>query len=607
MSLLLNALKEEAIVNQDQVTAIRAKHYSAQSTLHDLLLDMDLVREDALLTLEAKLLEIPFVDLYKDMVDPSVTKLLKYEIAQRYGVCPITYKNGTLTVAVNDPFNISVLDDLRFITDFKIKPVLAMRSEIQKCLHKCYRQLQETINKCENELIKKDENGIKIEKLDENNDPDYDSREIFDIEQLSEKNSGVVKLSNSILSDAVKARATDIHIEPHETFVDIRYRIDGALKSVIKISNNFRASLIARLKILTELDITETRQPQDGRTRIMVNGTKIDLRISIIPTFHGEKAVVRLLYTQSSTMDIEKVGFKTSEMSAFLESVSKPQGIVLVTGPTGSGKTTTLYAALKFLMQSDMKNIVTIEDPIEYLIEGINQMQVNLPKDLTFANGLRAILRQDPNVILVGEIRDKETAEIAFRASLTGHLVFSTLHTNSAVATVTRLLDIGLQPYLLASSISLIIAQRLIRLICPHCKEEHTPKNYLTYKFGKFINDYNVKKFYKGKGCDDCNFTGYLGRAAVFEVLKVNERIRSLINRKAAIDTIYNEAIANGMQSLLESGMEKIAAGQTTLEEIERVADVISFSASKEHHENSEKAIKRTELDFTRHKIPATR
>ncbi|MFC1809747.1 GspE/PulE family protein, partial [Candidatus Omnitrophota bacterium] len=490
-------------------------------------------------------------------------------------------------IATNDPFNTKIIDDIRFITSFNVKPVLALKREIEKCVHKCYRQLQETISKCENELLKKDEEKTRIEKLEDSDDLEFSSKNTIDIGELSEKNSGVVKLSNSILSDAVKARATDIHIEPHETFIDIRYRVDGALRSVIKISASFRASIIARLKILTELDITETRQPQDGRTRIMVNGVKIDLRVSIIPTFYGEKAVVRLLYTQGSTMDIEKVGLKTSEMSSFIESASKPQGIVLVTGPTGSGKTTTLYAALKFLMQGSMKNIVTIEDPIEYLIEGINQMQVNLAKDLTFANGLRAILRQDPNVILVGEIRDKETAEIAFRASLTGHLVFSTLHTNSAVATITRLLDIGMQPYLLASSISLIIAQRLIRLICPHCKEKYTPKNYLTYKFGHYLNSYNIKEFYKGKGCEECNFTGYLGRAAIFEIFNINERIRSLINRKAAIDTIYHEAIENGMQSLIESAIEKVALHMTTLEEAERVGDIISFASHKDLNEKS--------------------
>jgi type IV pilus assembly protein PilB len=558
------------------------------------------------LALEAQIIDIPFISLCKDIIDPAVTKVVPYAVAQRYNVCPINVKRKVLTVAINNPFNITLLDDLRCITNCKIKPVLALRQEIEKCVHKIYRQLEETISKCENELIRKADETNRIEKLDENNDPDLGMGEMLDIEQLSEKNSGVVKLSNSILSDAVKARASDIHIEPHETFVDIRYRIDGTLKSVIKISSNFKNSIIARLKILTELNITETRQPQDGRTRVMVNGTKIDLRISIIPTFHGEKAVVRLLYTQRSTLDIEKVGFKTSEMNSFLQSVSKPQGIVLVTGPTGSGKTTTLYAALKYLIQTDMKNIVTIEDPIEYLLEGINQMQVNLPKDLTFANGLRAILRQDPNVILVGEIRDKDTAEIAFRASLTGHLVFSTLHTNSAVSTVTRLLDIGLQPYLIASSISLIIAQRLVRLICPHCKEEHTPNHHLLYKFGQFINNYEIKKFFYGKGCEECNHTGYLGRAAIFEVLKVNERIRSLINRTAGIDAIYAEALDSGMQSLLDSGMQKVVSGQTTLDEVERVADIISFSAAKDQADNKSN-ITPTEIDFSRQKIPISR
>jgi len=337
------------------------------------------------------------------------------------------------------------------------------------------------------------------------------------------------------------------------------------------------------------LDITETRKPHDGRTRIILDKNVINLRISTIPTVYGEKVALRLLDIAQVKLELASLSFKESELNTITEAIARPQGMILVTGPTGSGKTTTLYAALNFIKKGGSKNIVTIEDPIEYVVEGINQMQVNPVKGITFANGLRSILRQDPNVILVGEIRDVETAEIAFRSALTGHLVLSTLHTNSAVAAITRLMDIGLQPYLIASPITMIIAQRLVRLTCTSCKTEYRPDNVFLQKFKYFLDKYKINKFYKGAGCRECDFTGYLGRIAFFEMLKINEQIRKMIGEGASESQLYNEALRNGMVPLIESGIEKLAAGLTTLEEIVRIADVVDTRKVVERQRETEK------------------
>jgi len=340
-------------------------------------------------------------------------------------------------------------------------------------------------------------------------------------------------------------------------------------------------ALVARVKILAELDITETRKPQDGRSSLSFNDRKIDLRISVIPTFHGEKIVIRILDLTQARTDLDAIGFDKKELGIFQEAISSPQGIVLVTGPTGSGKTSTLYAALKFI-KNEKRNIVTIEDPIEYLIEGINQIQVNPIKDVTFANGLRSILRQDPNVILVGEIRDQETAEIAFRSALTGHLVLSTLHTNSTISAVTRLMDLALEPYLIASSIVVIVAQRLVRKICSSCIEEYTPPPALLERYRAEIQAAHIERFYRGKGCLQCDYTGYLGRIAVFEILKVTDQVRSLIAKKAGEAAIFQEGRKNGMKLLIDSALGKVQEGLTTLDELAKVASRVEVEKEPE-------------------------
>ena len=565
---LIKTLLQANLITQEKFTALlEAQKYSGKS-IPELLVSMGFVEEKELIKALSEVFDIPAVNLEKESIDPAAIKMLPYEVAKRHSVFPLRKEKNYLILATANPQDIIILDDVRCLSGLQIKLALSPKSEIDKVIEKYYQPFQNSLN----ELFENIKEDAVIDKINE--EEEALTREAFDIREVNSNSSTVVKLVNLILSEGVKSRATDIHIEPQEKFVDVKYRIDGVLRSITKVQNNLLPNLMARIKILTDLDIAETRKPQDGRARIMVNSRKIDLRISTIPTFYGEKAVLRVLDKQEAKVELSQIGFKGAELNLFIQSICRPQGIILATGPTSSGKTSTLYSALNFIRKSEVKNIVTIEDPVEYLMEGVNQIQVNLAKDVTFANGLKSILRQDPNVILVGEIRDKETAEIAFRSSLTGHLVLSTLHTNNAIATITRLLDIGLAPYLIASSLILVISQRLIRLNCKNCNKEYIPEPHTLNIFKDYIEKFNIHKFYRGKGCDACDSTGYFGRAAVFEMLSVNARIKYLISRKSPEDVIYREAESNGFKPLIDSAMHKVREGQTSLEEIARVIDM---------------------------------
>jgi len=561
----LNVLLRENLITEKQLSDAKDKQIGAKKPIQELLVEMGFIKEEDLIKISSKVFDMPVLELGKEEIDSSTTKLISYDVAKRYGVFPMRKEKDALLLAMSNPQDIIALDDIKIMTNMKIKPILSTKSDIANSIEKYY-QLDDTLY----DLLKNIVDDIKIELVSEAKA----EQEVFEDEAPNGNRSSVIRLTNLILGDAVRGRASDIHIEPQENFVELRYRIDGDLKNIMKIPKDLHARLVACIKILAEMDIAETRKPQDGRTRILVNRRKIDLRISAIPTFYGEKVVLRILDTTGAKVELDKIGFEHGELDIFVEAINRPQGMVLVTGPTGSGKTSTLYAALNSI-KSETKNIITIEDPIEYLINGINQMQINPVKDVTFANGLRSILRQDPNIILVGEIRDKETAEIAFRASLTGHLVFSTLHTNNSVSTITRLLDIGLEPYLISSSIILIVAQRLVRLICPHCKEEDIPDKKLIDKFRIYIDEFGIKKFHKGKGCEKCNFSGFFGRIAIFEILKLDEKIRTLISNRFHEDLIFEEAKNKGLKTLAESGVEKVAKGITTLEEVAEVTSVI--------------------------------
>ncbi|MDP8264222.1 MAG: type II/IV secretion system protein [Candidatus Aceula lacicola] len=577
MSKLLDVLVEKGHVTRDQIQDAKIKQVGAKKSISELLVDMDFIQEEDLINVASEVFGLPVCVLAKETIDPEVLKKFPYEKAKRYGVFPVRIEDGKLLLATCDAQDFVALEDIGAICGMGTKPILAKKSDITKHIEKYY-----LLDDVTYDLIKNMTEDIKIEVVQQEKE-----NESFADEYFSGEESPIVRLCNLIVSDAVKARASDIHIEPYEKVVEVRYRVDGYLKNIMKIPKRLHAPLSVRIKILTELDIAETRKPQDGRSSILIEGRKVDLRVSTVPTFYGEKIVIRLLDQKKAQIDLDTMGFEKKDLEFFKSVILRPQGMILITGPTGSGKTSTLYAALNEL-KNETKNIVTIEDPVEYLLQGINQIQVNPAKNVDFATGLKSILRQDPNVILVGEIRDRDTADIAFRASLTGHLVFSTLHTNNALATVVRLYDIGLEPYLIGSSVILIVAQRLIRLVCPKCREDREPDEKAQEKFGAFIQKYKIKKLCRGKGCEHCGYTGFLGRTAIFEILEITEKIKEMISEKAPESDIWKEARNNGFMTLAEAGAQKVISGITTIEEIERVSELPHEEAMKREAEEKE-------------------
>lgn len=564
MSNLMNVLLNEHLITPEQLEDAKDKQIGAKLPLHEILIEMGYIDEDTLVKAVSKVFNIEIVNLSEQPVDPEILKLLPYDNAKKYGAFPLNKQDGKLVVAMSNPQDIIAVENIHEITGEVIKPVLCKKSEVNKCIEEYY-LLDDHIY----DLLKNINEDASIGRSGEI----IMHQDMGSADVLKDENSPVIRLVHLIILDAVKLRASDIHIEPYETYTAIRYRVDGYLKQIMKVPVKMHSSLGVRIKVLADLDIAEIRKPQDGRSRVTINNQFIDLRISTVPTFHGEKIVIRLLDTKAAKKTLDDIGFDKEELAVFKELINKPQGIILVTGPTGSGKTSTIYAALDYV-KSETKNIITIEDPIEYLIEGVNQIQVNRAKDVTFANGLRSILRQDPNVILIGEIRDSETAEIAFRSSLTGHLVFSTLHTNDAVSSIVRLKDIGLEPYLIGSSILVILAQRLVRVICPKCKKEYEPEERLKKKFDQYLNKYSVKTFYKGEGCEKCSFSGFKGRTALYEMLVLNDKLRQMIAENAQESDIVKEAVCVGMRFLAESGAIKVKNGLTTLNEVEFVCNV---------------------------------
>ena len=565
MTALTDTLIKESLITEEQLRDAKDKQLGAKRPIQDLLLEMNFVKEEDLIKIMSRVFKMPITDLGKEDIDPSAVKPISYEIAKRYGVFPVRREGNTLLLAMSDPQDIVALDDIRALVNMEIKPLLSTKSQISASIEKYY-HLDEGLY----DLLKNIVSDTKVEIIRQGKE----TKDKFNAGEFRGEGSAITRLVNLILSDAIREKASDVHIEPQENFVAIRYRVDGDLKSIMKIPKKMHSHLVARIKILAELDIAETRKPQDGRARMSVYERDIDLRISTIPTFYGEKIVLRLLDPKAARIQLDRLGLEDFELDIFQEAINKSQGMILVTGPTGSGKTSTIYAALNYI-KDKTKNIVTIEDPIEYLIDGVSQMQVNPLKNVTFANGLRSILRQDPDVILVGEIRDRETAEIAFRASLTGHLVFTTLHTNNSVSCITRLLDIGLEPYLISSSIVLIIAQRLLKLICPHCKEEYLPEEKLFAKFRVYLDKYRIMRYYRGKGCEECSYTGFFGRTAIFEILRNNKKIRSLISNRVSEDEIFKEAKNFGLRPLAELGIKKVVEGITTIEEVAKITEII--------------------------------
>ncbi len=513
--------------------------------------------EDAFLQQLGTQLGWPFLELGKFNVPPEARQKIPTKVAFQYSVLPTNFQNGVLQVAVSNPFDAAMLNAVRFNAGVPVQFALAPKVELEKALKKYY--------------------GVGAETLDEMSKEEPLDLLVGEDKEITEgdQEASVIKFVNQIIWEAYKDRATDIHFEPAEDELRIRYRIDGILHQTPMPPQlkRYQASLISRIKVMSGMNIAEKRLPQDGRINVRIKGEEIDIRVSTVPTVYGESVSLRLLTRGKIFLSLEKLGFAAVEENAIREIILKPHGIFLVTGPTGSGKSTSLYAFLSSI-NSVHKRIITIEEPVEYELKGINQIAVRADIGLTFAMGLRHILRQDPNVIMVGEIRDLETAEIAIRAALTGHLVFSTLHTNDAPSAFTRLIDMGIEPFLVASSVEAVMAQRLVRNICPHCKVEQVVERDYLRRIGFPAADIETAKAWRGAGCEECRQLGYQGRQGIYELLLLNESIRPLVMGRAAATTIAAKAMEGGMRTLRTDGWNKVKAGRTTIEEVLRVTQI---------------------------------
>ncbi|WLD92251.1 GspE/PulE family protein [Alkalihalobacillus sp. AL-G] len=533
-------LVNESIITEGQLDEV-LREKSNNQKLGDALLDRGYITERKLIEVLEFQLGIPHVRLPTIPIDSTLTTLVHKDLARKNVYLPIQKQNDKLVVAMADPLDFHSIEDLRLSTGFQIKPVIASKTDIIQAINKYYSN-----------------DSIKDSSIDEANESD----------QIS---ASAIRVVEQLLTNAIESFASDIHLDPHENQLVVRYRIDGLLHNEQSFAKSMQSAIISRIKVMAELDITEFRVPQDGRTKIKLNDTKIDLRISTIPTMYGEKVVIRILDLSKTHLRMSNLSLTEKNEENFLQLLDKPNGLVLLTGPTGSGKTSTLYTGLNHL-NSETVNIITIEDPVEYQLEGINQIQVNDSVGLTFSTGLRSILRQDPNIIMVGEIRDAQTAEIAIQASLTGHLVLSTLHTNDAISSITRLIDMGIEPYLISSSVSGVVGQRLVRKTCDDCKVSYEP----TDQEKQLFATYNMKidKLYRGAGCTSCRSTGFLRRIPIHEVLIIDDTIRDLIINKASNASIRNHYQSIGTQWLIEDGLEKAKKGLTTVEEVMRVSTI---------------------------------
>jgi type IV pilus assembly protein PilB len=557
------------------------------------LVKLGLISDDMITAVLSRQYGIPSVNLDLFNIEPSVISLIPQEVAQKHSVLPLSRVGATLTLAMVDPTNVFAMDDVKFMTGLNVEPVVVAEGSVQLAIAKYYGSSREielatvtTEELPKNGSKNNGAGGITHDDLVSLDSIDFDTSQSEDVEVVEDneeidlstlsrmsEDAPVVRLVNVLLVDSLRRGASDIHVEPYEKELRIRFRIDGVLYDVMHPPLKLRDALISRIKIMSKLDISEKRLPQDGRIKIKVKvdsrSRELDFRVSTLPTLFGEKVVLRLLDKQNLMLDMTKLGFEPESLTKFKRNISKPYGMVLVTGPTGSGKTNTLYSALQSL-NTVATNIMTAEDPVEFNLPGINQVQMKEQIGLNFAAALRSFLRQDPNIVLVGEIRDFETAEIAIKAALTGHLVLSTLHTNDAPSTISRLMNMGIEPFLVATSVNLIQAQRLIRRICKDCKQEHPIPAEAFIEVGFTIEEAKTLKTFKGKGCSTCNNTGYKGRIGLYEVMEITDEIRELILIGASALELRKKAIDDGMITLRESGLHKIRAGVTTIEEVVR-------------------------------------
>lgn len=554
-------LQERGLISQEELAAALEEQRRSGDRLGESLVKLGFVTADQVADALSEHLRIERVDFVRRYLAPEIVELVPASVITSKYVLPLEVEDGFLVVAMADPMDINVIDDLQRLTGKIIRPLVATEEEIIEAF-----QRTRNIAQSARELLN-----------------DYEQEEGEEEEQTQQYlgDAPGVRLANLILEQAIMQKASDIHLEPLEGRMKVRYRIDGLLRDIMEIPRHLQGDVNSRIKVMAGLDITERRKPQDGRIQLSFNGTEVDLRISTLPTVYGEKIVARVLHRANHLMDLDEFGFSPADLEKMESMLRLNQGLILVTGPTGSGKTTTLYAFLNRL-NSPEKNIVTVEDPVEYRLDGVNHVQVNPKVGLTFATGLRTVLRQDPDVIMVGEIRDEETGEIAVRSALTGHLVLSTLHTNSAVATVSRLINMGLEPYILSSTIIGIVAQRLVRRICFDCREEVELTDPLMIRYIRSLGLEPPRVVYQGKGCPLCGGTGYRGRTAIGEVLVFNREMRQAVDRRAGEDELLDIALRSGMTTLQRAAVAKLAQGITTAEEIIRTVYSVDMEVDME-------------------------
>lgn len=543
-------LVEAGDITQEQCDEALRISRENNTVLGTTLLDLGYVDEKTLYKGLEYLFHVPYVDLSSIAIEKEASMAISEALARKHTIIPIKREGNVLTIVMSDPLNFYAVDDARNASGMEIIIAISPQKEIISAIDRYY-------------------GSVIAEKAFEDLQKEYGKLNIEGLSEISESevaNAPVVRLLNSLLQHAIKSSASDIHIEPTATDLKVRFRIDGQLQEVMTSSMSAHPAISTRIKIMSGMDIAEKRLPQDGRVETTVDGVSVDLRVSLLPTVYGEKIVIRVLGGQTVILDRRQLGISESNMALFDKITKSPNGIILVSGPTGSGKTTTLYTLLKEVNRPEV-NIITVEDPVEYKLSGINQVQVNVKAGLTFANGLRSILRQDPDIIMIGEIRDSETAEIAIRASITGHLVLSTIHTNDSASTVSRLVDMGIEPYLVSSSLVGVVAQRLVRNICPRCKTSYRP----AHDEMLMLRMKEPQPLYKGAGCPYCNFSGYKGRTGIHEVLVVTKEIRELINRRSSIDQIAQMAARQGTTTLQHSCIDLVLSGVTTVDELIKV------------------------------------
>jgi len=555
-------LVAEGLITEDQLGRALAEQKGTTEKLGSILLKLDFIQEEQLIGFLSRQYGIPSITLSQLDIDPEVLKLVPDSIAKKYEVLPITRQGSSLTLAMADPTNVFALDDIAFMTSLQVTPVVASQAAIRKAIGRNY-ESQTAVN----DVLTALSNDVSNLEIVEDDTPS--KVDVFELKESADE-APVVKLVNMVLVDAIRKGASDIHWEPYEKVFRIRFRIDGVLHEMLAPPKRLEAAIVSRLKIMSNLDIAERRMPQDGRIKLRYNTREIDFRVSILPTIFGEKAVLRILDKDALKLDLTQLGFDPWSLEKFGHAIKQPYGMVLITGPTGSGKTTTLYSAIHTI-NSPEHNIMTAEDPVEYNLKGVNQVQVDEGVGRTFSAALRSFLRQDPDIILVGETRDLETAQISIRAALTGHLVFSTLHTNDCPSTIARLVDMGIPPFLIASALQLILAQRLGRKVCKDCKEPYEAQEDSLVPYGHVPTGLGQTQFYKGKGCQVCNFTGMKGRIALYEVMPISQELRDAILKAAPTAELREIAQAQGMKTLRQAGLQKVIEGTTTVDEVLRV------------------------------------